>query len=80
MACSLCEQGLPFVCKASDDPDGNFSRSCVDYLPLVFRKGAIALDQEQCLVRRDAEATRGTPIHPVMKTISADPVLWHGNG
>ena len=44
------KSGFPFVCKSSDAKNGNFSRSCVDLSNVLFRKKAISVDEQSCMV------------------------------
>lgn len=77
------EHTIPFVCVKPDSPAGGdmYDFNCDDQTSKVLRKGGLRLDLDTCEYHRFAEALKSEPpLYEVYRTLSKDPVIWHGNG
>lgn len=66
-----------FICKANYQ---NISYRCGDNKNLSLRKEIIYMNETTCHVVRNGHLAQNTLHYPILRDLSANPVLWHGNG
>lgn len=69
------DEGWPFLCK---NRNGTLSFSCHIYNNPIRRQGHFFVDKGSCLVQRAVKP--GMWLSEELSTLSATPIVWHGNG
>ena len=69
------DTGWPFMCKNSSDL---IYPSCRDYTQFMARRNYFKVDDKTCYAYKNIN--ENTHFYEELRTISPEPIIWHGNG